>query len=298
MTIDVDSLLDNIFGGVYYVDKERKIKYWNKEAERITGYSREEVVGHYCYDEILQHINDEGINLCFEGCPLQAAVNDGKRREAEVYLHHKDGHRIPVIIRAVPIKGKDDKIIGAVELFLENKKSKTLEEKLLELKKENYRDELTKISNRKYLESILEELLSRKNIENENIVFCFLDIDDFKNINDNYGHLIGDRVLSMAAKTLDNNIRPSDKTFRWGGDEFALILFGLDNKESVGRLLNRLKSLVNNSYLDYEDKKISITISFGATRIKRDDSIKSLTKRADNNMYESKKKGKNKITFS
>jgi diguanylate cyclase (GGDEF)-like protein len=75
-------------------------------------------------------------------------------------------------------------------------------------------------------------------------------------------------------------------------------LFGLDNTESVGRLLNRLKSLVNNSYLDYEDKKISITMSFGATRIKRDDSIKSLTKRADNNMYESKKKGKNKITFS
>jgi len=298
LNIELGNILDNLFGGVYYVDKNRKIKYWNQEAKEITGYSKDDVIGHYCYDNILQHVNDEGINLCLNGCPLEKTINDGKKREAEVFLHHKDGHRVPVMVRAVPIRDNNDKIIGAVELFLENKKRKSLEEKLLKLRKENYQDELTNISNRKYLENILNEFLLNKNIDKQKIAFCFLDIDDFKYINDNYGHLIGDKVLKMTAKTLEKNIRPSDKVFRWGGDEFALILFDIENNQQLNKILSRIKSLLNNSFINYNDEKINITMSFGSTIIKVDDSIESLVKRADKNMYESKKKGKDSITIS
>ncbi len=297
MEINVANLLDNLFGGVYYVDKNRKIKYWNKEAEKITGYSKEEVVGRHCYDNILQHINNKGDNLCHDGCPLHASINDGKKREAEVYLHHKEGYRIPVSIRTVPIKNEDKKIIGAVELFFENKKIKSLEEKINELKHENYIDELTDINNRKYLEEILNEIISNADIKKDNIAFCFLDVDDFKYINDKYGHLVGDKILTMIAQTLKNNVRPSDKAFRWGGDEFALILFDIENEKNLRKLLERLKLLINDSFINYNEEKLNITMSFGAAKIRKDDTVKSLTKRADDNMYESKKKGKDVITI-
>lgn len=61
MKIDLNDILDNIYGGVYYVDKNRKIKYWNKEAEKITGFSKEEVIGEYCYNNILQHVDAKGL---------------------------------------------------------------------------------------------------------------------------------------------------------------------------------------------------------------------------------------------
>jgi PAS domain S-box-containing protein len=89
-------ILGNIHEGVYFVDSERKITFWNKGAERITGYTEGEVVGHFCYDNILKHVNDEGLHLCLGGCPLHQTLSDGQGREALVYLHHKEGYRVPV----------------------------------------------------------------------------------------------------------------------------------------------------------------------------------------------------------
>jgi len=298
MKIDLDYILDNIYGGVYYVDKNRKIKYWNKEAEEITGFSKEEVIEKHCYDNILKHIDDNGKKLCENGCPLHAAINDGKKREANVYLHHKEGQRVPVIIRIVPLKNEKNEIIGAVELFFENKQVKSLEDKINDLRKENYKDELTDINNRKFLEEVLDEIISRDDIKKDNIAFCFLDIDDFKHINDTYGHLVGDKILSMVAKTLKNNVRHADKAFRWGGDEFALILFDIENDEKLKKLLKRLQSLINGSFINHKQNELSVTMSFGAAKLKKDDTLKSLTKKADKNMYESKKMGKDAITIS
>jgi len=298
MKIDLNDILDNLYGGVYYVDQTRKIKYWNKEAEEITGFSKAEVIGKHCYDNILQHVDDQGTNLCHNGCPLHATMGDGKKREINVYLHHKDGQRVPVTIRTVPLKNEKNEIVGAAELFLKNIRMKSLEEKINELKQENHRDELTEINNRKYLEKILAEIIERDDINKDNIAFCFLDVDDFKYINDNYGHLVGDRTLSMIANTLKNNLRDADKAFRWGGDEFALLLFDIKNKKYLKNLLERLKLLINESFIEHKQEKINVTMSFGATKFSKNDTIESLTKRADNNMYESKKQGKNQITVN
>lgn len=298
MKVDLNDILDNIYGGVYYVDKNRKIKYWNKEAEEITGFKREEVIGRCCHDNILQHMNQKGVNLCQNGCPLHATIKDGQKREADVYLHHKDGERVPVTVRIVPLKNDEGEIVGAAELFFKNVKVLSLEEKINELKKENYKDELTEINNRKYLEEVLAEILAQKDIRKKDIAFCFLDVDDFKDINDQYGHLMGDKILSMVARTLKNNVRPADKAFRWGGDEFALILFDIEDQKLLYKLLNRLQILINDSFIEHQGEKLGITMSFGGTKIKDDDTLKSLTKRADHNMYESKKKGKDKITIS
>src|SRR5208283_429737 len=114
-----EKLLDGIFDGVYFVDVERKLTYWNRGAERLTGYSAGEAVGRPCYDNFLVHVDETGRALCLNGCPLHRTIGDGQAREAEVFLRHKLGHRISVYVRVAPITDQSGQIVGAVEIFSE-----------------------------------------------------------------------------------------------------------------------------------------------------------------------------------
>ncbi len=100
-------LLDNLYEGVYIVDKDRKILYWNEAAEKMTGYSRKEVIGRFCRDNLLRHIDNEGKSLCNNQCLLESAIREGKKREAELFFHHREGHQVPVLVRIAPILDND-----------------------------------------------------------------------------------------------------------------------------------------------------------------------------------------------
>ncbi|MDD2542618.1 MAG: PAS domain-containing protein, partial [Desulfuromonadaceae bacterium] len=91
-------LLDSLADGVYFVDRDRRITYWNKTAERLSGFSAQEVIGTDCAENILRHIDELGNELCLKGCPLTATLEDGKMRDADMFMHHKYGHRVPVAI--------------------------------------------------------------------------------------------------------------------------------------------------------------------------------------------------------
>lgn len=294
-------LLKENFTPAYYVDKERKIKYWNQEAESLTAYSLEDVKNKFCFNNILEHIDKEGTNLCENGCPLHNTIEDGKIREADVFLHHKEGARIPVKVRAVPVRNKNEEIVGAVEFFINNNRRSNIKEKRKKLKRKNLIDNLTEVNNREHLEIVLEDIISEDYIIDNKVAFCFVDIDDFKFINDNYGHLVGDKALKMFSKSIDANLRPSDQIFRWGGDEFALLIYDLKDKADLKKILRRLLIIINNSFFELDKngkkEKISITTSWGATFIKENDSPEKVLKRADSLMYESKKQGKNRITI-
>ena len=110
-------LLDHMSDGVYFVDRDRRILYWNEQAFRLTGYKPEEVMGRCCQDEILCHVDGAGKRLGHDGCPLTATIHDGAARQAQVFLRHKQGRRLPVLVRVQPIHGDDGSIVGAVEIF-------------------------------------------------------------------------------------------------------------------------------------------------------------------------------------
>ncbi len=97
-------LLEQIYDGVYFVDTERRILFWNRGAERITGFSRDEVLNHCCHDNILKHFDGSGTCLCQNECPPMKTIQDGQAREAEAFLHHKDGHRVPILVRVTPVR--------------------------------------------------------------------------------------------------------------------------------------------------------------------------------------------------
>lgn len=289
-------LLDNIKDGVYFTDKNRKILYWNKGAEELTGYKKEEIIGKRCQDNILKHIDDKNKELCIDSCPLDWTIKTGTPHKAEIYFHHKDGHRVPASVYCTPIFNNKNEIVGAVEIFRDNTYVKSLRDRIKYLEEAALLDELTKLSNRRFLElTILTKILETRRY-NRSYGVIFVDVDNFKSINDTYGHSIGDKVLMMVASTLRSNVRFYDVVGRWGGDEFVLVV-ELKNQEDLKNIAQKIQNLVEQSYIDFKSKKIQTTLSIGATTIALKDTIETVIARADNLMYESKKRGKNNITI-
>jgi PAS domain S-box-containing protein len=104
--------------GIYVTDIDRTFLIWNDAAEKISGYSKPEILGRHCHDNILSHSDSDGHALCFLRCPLQAAMEDGKPHGPEVVqLRHKSGKRISVEVRTAPIRDKAGAIVGGVEVF-------------------------------------------------------------------------------------------------------------------------------------------------------------------------------------
>lgn len=289
-------IIDNLYDGVYFVDRERVITYWNKGAERITGYKRGQVLGISCANNVLNHVTAEGLNLCKEGCPLAACMLDGQPREADVFLHHADGHRVPVLVRAAPLHDAEGNITGAVETFSSDAGLKSIRHELKELRRTVQVDMLTGVGNRRYfkrrLRGVLAELDQQADLA---AALLFIDIDDFKGCNDSYGHALGDKVLKMLAATLRHNLRETDAIARWGGDEFVAILYDVTSAEEVRSVAEKLRILTIASRLDVEDASLSITISVGATLFQPMDTPDSVTRRADALMYEAKQSGGNAV---
>ncbi len=289
------SIMNNISDGLYLVDINRVITFWNKTAEKITGYAAEEVVGKSCADNILTHIDSEGNALCTGLCPLAETIADGNSREAEVYLHHKDGHRIPVLVRITAITDKNGKISGGIELFsdISNRASNDL--RIKELEKMAFLDHLTQMANRHYLQRELEIRFEEFKRYDLPFGILLIDIDRFKMFNDKYGHDLGDILLKAVAKTCVNNSRPFDLYGRWGGEEFIGIIRNV-NHSNLKFIANRLRFLIENTYVFYNEEKIQVTVSIGATLAQADDNADSIIKRADNLLYISKNKGRNRAT--
>lgn len=288
-------IIENIHDGLYFVDCNRRITYWNKAAEQMTGFSAEEVVGKSCSDNILTHVDSEGRNLCHGLCPLGQSIKDGKPREVEVYMHHKYGHRIPVSVRTSALRDDLDNIIGGVELFTDISNHRANEIRLKELEKIAMLDRLTQLANRNFIENELTSRFQEHKRYQVPFGILFIDIDHFKEFNDAYGHDIGDQVLKFVAQTFIKSSRPFDLYGRWGGEEFIGIIRNIEEKDLL-HLGNKLRVLVQKSYIAHGKDKLHVTISLGATMVTDDDTIESLLKRADTLLYESKKAGRNRLT--
>ncbi len=286
-------LLDNLYDGVYCVDGRRRITFWNKAAEAITGYSRQEVLGRPCSDNLLRHINDQGTGLCLRACPLARTIADGQSRTAAVYLHHKDGHRLPVAVRVTPLRNHAGEIIGAVEVFSDNSEKVAALQRLKELENLAYLDPLTGIANRHYLEIFLEARFNELWRLGWSFGLVFADIDHFKEVKDSYGHLAGDLVLQTVAKTWAKNCRSYDLVGRWGGDEFLCVLSHLGKPQKLRMIADRLRHLAENSSVPFNDQPISVTLSLGATLVRSEDTNTSIIERVDRLLYQSKQAGCN-----
>jgi diguanylate cyclase (GGDEF)-like protein/PAS domain S-box-containing protein len=297
MQHNFEAIVENMHDGLYFVDSSRQITYWNKAAERITGFAKSEVIGRYCADNILIHVDNKGCELCTDLCPLAATLKDGIFREDEIFLHHKSGHRVAVAVRVTPLQDPAGNIIGAIELFSESNSQIVLKQKIIELERLALLDHLTELPNRRHLnmELIAQSALCERT-EGYSFGILFFDIDRFKRVNDREGHDVGDKTLQVIAKTISGSIRPFDTIGRWGGEEF-LGIFPSITHEELSKVAERLLVLVRASSVETPHGLIKVTVSVGGTVSKGSEDIDALIKRADALMYKSKDAGRNRATI-
>jgi diguanylate cyclase (GGDEF)-like protein len=169
-----------------------------------------------------------------------------------------------------------------------------IKKKAVELEFESVRDKLTGLFNRKaYDQKILESIgnLNRHNVSSS-LMVC--DIDYFKNVNDAFGHKVGDLVLKKLAKLLNEKMRSNDFIARYGGEEFVIILSHTQLKEAK-KAGESLRAYIDKSIFSYKDQEIPVTISIGISAVRKDDDCFTVFERADTALYLAKKSGRNNV---
>lgn len=289
-------VLMNMYEGVYFIDMDRKITFWNKGAERITGFSANEVLHTFCYDNKLNHMDDTGRCLCEQGCPLHETLLDADERETAVYLHHKEGYRIPVSVRVFPLY-EDGQMVGAAEIFVDDTELAHMIIEMNTLKEMAYKDQLTGVYNRRYMQAQLTNKMRAYQELREGFAVALFDLDYFKEINDQHGHSLGDQVLRIVCHSIVGGLGVNDFLGRWGGEEF-IVLLSMSSPSKVKERLEIIRVLVENSSVRSEEgKDLTITMSGGASVFRQDDTIGKLIERVDDLLYKAKDQGRNQICF-
>ncbi len=291
-------IVDNLYDAIYFCDINRKIIFWNKAAEKLTGYKKEEILNKHCFDNILVHTNIKGEYLCGgDKCPALRTMRERKMIEDEVFIKHKEGYKLPVLTRISPIIDNKNVVLGAVEIFSDNSPKIAAFQKIEKLENLAFIDSLTGVGNRRYTEikilTKIEEIKKFGNIINYGLLF--IDIDNFKQINDVYGHKSGDDVLKVISKTILKNIREDDFIGRWGGEEFIAIISDVDVNELLS-IAEKIRFLINSVDFRIKENLVKLSVSIGATLMKDIDEMESLVQRADKLMYKCKNSGKNCVS--
>ncbi len=281
-------VLDAMSDGVYFVDRERRITYWSKGAERLSGFRAEDVVGRHCWDATLNHVDDQGVGLCGSRCPLLASMRDGVDRDARIWMHHREGHLQPVSVRASPLRdAATGQVTGAVEVFSDDTAAVAAARRLAELEELSLADALTGVGNRRRLDRELEARLDAWRRYHVAFGVLFLDLDRFKSVNDGFGHGVGDEALRLVGRTLGYGVRPSDTVARIGGEEFVVVLPHVQRPQLVATA-ERLRALVASTRLVASGVEVPLRVSVGGSLVTADDDASALLRRADRLLYQAK----------
>jgi diguanylate cyclase (GGDEF)-like protein/PAS domain S-box-containing protein len=289
-------LVENMYDGVYTLDPERRITYWSKGAERLSGYSAQEICGSCCADGYLMHMDSAGNVLCKGECPVSMTLKDGRPREADVFLHHKDGHRRPVHVRVGPIRDAQGKVVGAVEAFSDNSARLAAMYRVQQLESAMLLDPLTELGNRSYIEMCLQGRFAEKQRFDRDFGVLFIDVDHFSAVNERYGREVGDRLLHMVARTLTAVSRGYDVVGRWGGDQFVVITLA-GTEDLLHMIADRARIFVKESSLQVRADRVRLTVSVGATPAVVEDTIDTVVARAEGLMKQSKIAGRDRVTM-
>lgn len=211
--------------------------------------------------------------------------------EVEYRIQHKDGHYIWYYDRGTVTKrdslGKPQIIQGIV---FDISESKRVEQRLRDLSE---KDALTEIYNRRTFYVKVEELIQESNKKKIPFSLVMFDIDNFKHINDTYGHLVGDDVLKIITELINDDKRHKDQVFRFGGEEFFLVLPNTKIDGAI-KVASRIHEMIGNLNMPKVGK---VTVSMGVVEYIKNESIDDSIKRVDDLMYAAKKLGKNKVVY-
>ena len=272
--------LDLFSTGVAIVDQEGRFLFWNSGASLITGHTAQKIVGK-TFDEAMTMIDVFGQKISFEYF-LEMHCLRGNAASLEVWIETPEGLLTHMRLYSARLTDGEGTCLGFAMILHDVIIEEVLGDALEKVAEQAHIDALTKLYNK---ETLLEDL--RTHIENVKrakyqIGIVFMDIDRIKSINDRFGHITGDSVLSLFGKCILSSIRKGERAYRFGGDEFVVLLI-IDSEEDLLRFTQRFEREV------YETKfPVTLNVTIGFTVVLGTDSARSALERADQRMYEKK----------
>lgn len=256
--------IKNVNDSVFITDMDNRIIFVNEAFIRTYGYSKKDIIG------------------------KDGNILGGMDMEGEFIHKRKDGSEFTVVLTMSVLRDESGQDIAIVRIAHDITERKKMEEELMRLATT---DPLTGAYNRAKFNELIGREIERARRYGQRLSMIIFDIDHFKQVNDTYGHLVGDEVLKEISDIIRDNIRKIEYLIRWGGEEFMIIAGGTDLKNAAA-LAERIRGVIEN----YEFDKVGrITISCGVTEFKEGDTEDSFIKRADDALYMAKNKGKNKV---
>ncbi len=278
-------IFDNVASAIVVTDTNGNIERVNPSFEKLTGYSQKEAIGQN--PRILKsgYHSDQFFKEMWE------TISSGETWRGDIRDRLKSGEYIWEKSVISPIKDSNGNITNYIAIKENVTKQKEQEEAL---KKLSYQDYLTGLYNRRKFISYTEELM-KTSVEKDLNLFCLMiDVDNFKSVNDTYGHEVGDKVLVKIADILKKNVRGYDIAARYGGEEFIVILSRYSYEQALLRS-DKIREDIEKAKVQTNQDIISVTVSIGFSQYDRKTDLTTWIQRADKALYLAKNTGKNKV---
>jgi diguanylate cyclase (GGDEF)-like protein/PAS domain S-box-containing protein len=278
--------------GIIGLDAKGIISYANPAAEKILASMEKELVG--CHIKRFMCHEDTPASTWEESPVYNVLTNCGQHRDENAIFKRFNNEKFPVEYTCATVHGGSSACSGGVMLFQDISKRKAMEQKLRELA---HHDPLTGLANRRVYQEFVDMELDRSQRHNLQMAILFMDLDNFKHINDSKGHDVGDLLLKSVAERVKKCVRKEDLVARLGGDEFAIVLVGIENPENAALVAQKIleKLAVPHQLAGHE---IITTFSIGIALFPMSgNTVEDICKAADIAMYYAKEDGKNNYKF-
>lgn len=282
--------LHSIADAVVTTDDCGRVEYFNPVAERLTGWTAAEAQGKALTEvfHIVHEVTRESVSN-----PIERVVREGlvTGLANHTLLIARDGAEYSIEDSAAPIRDRQGHMIGAVMVFHDVTQSRQLEN---QLSWQASHDALTGLPNRRKFEQELVELLHSAQEENQFHILCYMDLDQFKVVNDTCGHTAGDELLRQISRLLKNQVRAVDTLARLGGDEFGILLRQC-SMEHAEVLMEKVRQIVQKFCFVWQGRTFRIGVSIGLAALAIDSSVATVLSAADSACYAAKDRGRNRI---
>jgi len=287
-------ILEQVHDSIISTDLNGIITHWNRGATNIHGYLATECLGKSIYMLVADTEHEQLKWVC------QQVLLHGRFHDT-IKQNTKDGRVIYTDVTASISKDEEGEPVGLTfytqDLTLKHEIEKKLEAQTKQLNFQAYHDDLTKLPNRALFDDRLQQSIASAERHGDKFALLFLDLDNFKQINDTLGHHYGDDVLRDVAKRLSSVIRVTDSLARLGGDEFTILFQNLDTVESAVHIAQKIIDIMKPVF-KVDEHELHISVSIGISLYPKDSIFKNdLLKYADTAMYHAKDEGRNNFQF-
>jgi two-component system, cell cycle response regulator len=276
-------ILDGLQFGVSVLDLQKTIVFWSDGAEQITGYSRIDVLGHSCTDNILQHCNQNSCEMCTDRCPISIALHDAKPVEVMTFIHHKSGHRVQAHTWTIPLRDKHGSLIGVIQTFEGEFALGGPGSQDRSMREHGCLDDTTGSPNEAMMHAHLRELLGTFDELQISFGVICLEIPELSQFRVRYGQVATRSILQVLARTLRNTVWPTDFVGRWSEDRFLVILSGC-REDALHAICQRILNMTASASIQWWGEQLSIKVWIGGTIATTGDGVESLLRRVEESL--------------